>query len=273
MSIRLIATDLDGTFLGSSSEVPPENAAAFRAADQQGIAVCICSGRSPNDIRHFLTGMDCSAWMIGYNGAVIQAPDGRLIYEKAIDPDILKDALQWVESTGILYHMCVLEKRYIITKDSDLDRAEKSRRSLCSHGVPSEILSSWTEIPERDLYRCMKIIVSGKSREDGDFLRSESEKQDLPVTVTSSWFNNIEIVAKEVNKGAAMKRLYQSLGIRAEEVMAFGDQKNDLPMLMAVGWPVVMSNGDEETKAVAKVIAPPNTESGVAQILRTMVLL
>ncbi len=272
MPIRLIATDLDGTFLGSNAEIPEDNAASFREAVRKGITVCICSGRSPGDIRHLLMGIGCRAWMIGYNGAVIQSPEEISIYQKTIERDPLVNALQWIESTGILYHMCVLEKRYIISRAEDLVRAEKSLHSLASHGVPAVILSTWNEIPEDELYRCMKIIVSGKNLEDGLFLRSEAEKQIRSLTVTSSWFNNIEVVAQKVDKGSALLHLCRHLGIPSDEVMAFGDQKNDLPMLNVVGWPVVMANGDDEAKAAARIIAPANTESGVSTVLRNMVL-
>ncbi len=71
-NIRLIATDLDGTFFDSNSGIIPANVAAFRDAQAAGIAVAICSGRCPVDIRYVHRQMNLDTWIIGFNGAIVR---------------------------------------------------------------------------------------------------------------------------------------------------------------------------------------------------------
>ena len=82
----------------------------------------------------------------------------------------------------------------------------------------------------------------------------------------------LEIVKKTVNKGAAILHLAEKLGLSKEQTMAIGDEENDRAMLEAVGSPVVMENGKEELKKIAKYITKSNDESGVAYAIREWVL-
>ena len=82
----------------------------------------------------------------------------------------------------------------------------------------------------------------------------------------------LEIVKKTVNKGAAVVHLAEKLGLTKEETMAIGDEENDRSMLEVVGNPVVMENGTDELKKIAKYITKSNDESGVAYAIREWVL-
>ena len=82
------------------------------------------------------------------------------------------------------------------------------------------------------------------------------------VTITSSF----------PHKARALSEMGRLLGIRADEMMAAGDSPNDIAMLNAVGMPVAVGNAEEEVKAVAKYIAPPNHEDGVAEAIERFVL-
>ena len=72
-------------------------------------------------------------------------------------------------------------------------------------------------------------------------------------THLSSWFNNVEIMHKGVNKGEALKALINYLGIDKDEVIAFGDNYNDLPMLELAGIGVVMGNANDEVKELSLI--------------------
>ena len=84
--------------------------------------------------------------------------------------------------------------------------------------------------------------------------------------------SNIEVNAAGVNKGRALVRLGERLGIRREEIMAFGDGSNDLKMLKEVGTGVAMENAKDEVKEAADYIAGLNDEDGVAKFIEAYVL-
>ena len=82
----------------------------------------------------------------------------------------------------------------------------------------------------------------------------------------------LEILQKTANKGTAITHLAEKLGYTKDQTMAIGDQENDRAMLEVVGHPVVMENGTDELKKIAKYITKSNEESGVAHALREWVL-
>ena len=75
------------------------------------------------------------------------------------------------------------------------------------------------------------------------------------VTITSSWMNNFELMPAGVDKGAALLYLAEQLGVRREEIVAFGDGDNDAGMLRAAGTGVAMAHGDKSAKAAADCVA------------------
>ena len=92
------------------------------------------------------------------------------------------------------------------------------------------------------------------------------------VLVTSSLPNNLEINAVGADKGGALLRLAELLGIRREETMAFGDGENDMSMLRMAGLGVAMENAEDHVKAAADYVTVTNNEAGVAAALRKFVL-
>ena len=92
------------------------------------------------------------------------------------------------------------------------------------------------------------------------------------VLVSSSFRNNLEINAMGADKGSALLRLANHLGIGRTETMAFGDGENDLSMIECAGFGVAMENGEEVVKAAADYITITNNEAGVAKAIRQFVL-
>lgn len=89
--------------------------------------------------------------------------------------------------------------------------------------------------------------------------------------VTSSWWDNIEIVPRSASKGSALQALAKSLNIPMDEVMVFGDSDNDLSILKAAGVSVAMGNANERVKASARFETLPNDQYGVAAAIRAIV--
>ena len=116
-------------------------------------------------------------------------------------------------------------------------------------------------------HKILKIIAI----DDYDMDKLKKVKEDLDqiedIEITSSWFNNVEIMHKGVNKGEALKALINYLGIDKDEVIAFGDNYNDLPMLELAGIGVVMGNANDEVKEKGDYITAKNTEDGVAKAI------
>ncbi len=273
-NIRLIATDLDGTFFDSRSQVILENVEAFREAQAAGIAVAICSGRCPVDIRYVHRQMGLDTWIIGFNGAIVREPMTQEdIFCQPLERSALERLLTFLEEDqDVYYNMCTVGLRYLMARGRHRARAESGRLHLGAHGVQTHFIESWREIPASELDRCMKVIASSDDPTEAKRLKGDTRQAGFPLTITSSWWNNIEVVAQGVDKGVGISHLCRYLGISTDDVMVLGDQENDLSMFRVAGWPVAMANGDDAVKAAARIVTVSNDEAGVAQAVRRYAL-
>ena len=117
-----------------------------------------------------------------------------------------------------------------------------------------------------------KLFAMSRTDDDVDgVLAARRACARLPHTeLTSSWHNNFELMPAGVHKGWALETLACRLGIAREEVVAFGDSENDIPMLRWAGTGVAMANASEEVRAAADAVTGPCREGGVAQALHRM---
>ena len=274
MKIKLIATDLDGTLFNSKGLIPRENVEALKAAMEKGVVVVPCSGRCQVNIRHMEDALGIKTPLIALNGSLIQLPDRKEdVFCRFMDREGVLRLMDIITSQGdFFYNLCTPEQRYVISTEPFIDQALRIRKILGEAGVLITDIDDFSQIADEDTSRCLKIIASSPNRENVAALRKRAEDAALPLTITSSWWNNIEAVAQGVDKGAGIIRLCNYLGIDPGEVMVLGDEDNDLSMFQVAGWPVAMGNASDSVKACAKAITGTNDEAGVAQAIRRYVL-
>jgi Cof subfamily protein (haloacid dehalogenase superfamily) len=273
MPIQLIATDLDGTFFDSKSRLIPENVEAFRQARAAGIAVAISSGRCPKDIAAIHREMGFETLISAYNGAVVRDPQKNTdIFYQPLETATLLALLEILESFGIFYNVCTLKGRYLYALGQDRERAEAFSRSMNARGIPTGFIDDHRALNEDGRRDCLKVIAMAADKASIDRVREAVMFSGLPITLTASWWNNIEVVAPTVDKGAGILHLCRYLNIDPVDVMVLGDQKNDLPMFEVAGCPVAMGNADDEVKQIAKYVTSTNDEAGVARAVRQYAL-
>lgn len=263
--IKLIATDLDGTLLGSGGVLLAENTRALKRAQDAGIAVAICSGRLPAICSRIAREMGLDACkIIGLNGTQIwDAPFGRELF-CAVFPEetaracwkILKDANVPVTHYG--------PDSVFTNQRFDTESAETRYRNIFGGaGVTVEIAPDAVERGiEGKTLKLLAKFPGGKAQEDAVCAALRS----VPgILLTTARAGTMEIMLAACGKAAGLSRVADALGITAAEVMAFGDFDNDLEMLRWAGFGVAMENGTAEVKRAARHITGLNTQAGVAQ--------
>ena len=142
-------------------------------------------------------------------------------------------------------------------------------RYICATRKPIESTRARFEAEEKGMDKIQALFsdLSDKEKARLEVLAAVSD-----VEVTGAVLNNVEVNAKGIHKGNALVKLGEVLGIRMEEIMAFGDGNNDIQMLEAVGVGVAMANSVPEVLAVADMVAPSNDEDGVAKVIEEYVL-
>lgn len=262
--IRLIATDLDDTLLNEKNALSERTMAALRAAMAAGCGVTLSSGRMMEAMLPFARKIGVNAPMLLYNGAMLYDHNtDETLYATRVPHDVALGVTRIIEAAGS-YVQVYPGKGYYCQEL--LERTMAYARQINVPATPTHMpMSRWLEEHPGDV---QKLLVIDTSAENADVLqRRLREAYPHGVSFLKSKPHYIEIMPEGVNKGASMAKLAELLGLKRDEVMCFGDGQNDVPMLEFAGAGWAMANGCAEARACTPLIAPPNSEDGVAQVI------
>ena len=269
MSIRLIATDLDGTLLGADKEVSSRNACALQACMARGVHVMLASGRSLNAVARIaeISGLT-GALILSSNGARLdETARGPLLLENGIAPSVAREAAVRLISAGV-YVECYSDDVIYMANRVPVKR-HNHQPGLAADGATLFVEDAARFLDEGTAH-ARKLIVFSDDPEQLE--RARALMRDLPLDCSNSDTDNLEILAAGAGKGRALQWYAERMNIARDEIMAFGDQTNDLSLLEEAGWPVAMDNAVDAVKARARLIAPHHDRSGVAAIVEKYVL-
>lgn len=258
MAVRLIAVDMDGTFLDDQMSYDRTRFARLhRVMRERGIRFVVASGNQYFQLRSFFPDRDpddCGVIYVAENGAFVT--DGATeYYESAFPASAVTSALGALERTPAAeIVLCGKHAAYaLLTADPaflDIMRLYYHRLELVEslHGVDDQILKLALATPMSDTPRIV------------DELRRALDGIAVPVT---SGHGFVDLIQPGVNKGSALARLAAALGIDRADMIAFGDGGNDIEMLEYVGCGVAMANAPDHVKAHADTVTASNNHSGV----------
>lgn len=283
---KLIVTDMDGTFLNSLGEIPKENLIAVKKAVDYGAEFAIVTGRPYVSVKKLLKDNDLTCYVIGCNGAQVTDAGGSLVKSHYINSDSLLKIMKAAEESHIYYQL--YDDRYIYTRSRlQLLKMLKnySGKSIKKHITLKRIIGGIKRLffievrvkpnllefameKGRGFYKIQ--IASLNRREIDEFWNKIKDMPDIDIT--SSNYFNLEIGPKGVTKGTAVEELANMRGIKREEIIAFGDNLNDVPMLEYAGYGVAMGNAADEIKKKADYVTKSNDDNGVAFAVNKFVL-
>lgn len=257
--IRLVATDLDGTLLRSDATISDRTARAVRRAQAAGIEVVPVTARAPHWIHELAEEIGLRGHAVCSNGAIVYDLGRRRVVdthvlESAIASRIvaaLRDAAPGVAFACERESLAIREAAYRpLWPTPDMhprtDALEFAREPM------AKLVAQHPELPQADLYALAARICGEEA------------------TATISGERLVEISAAGVTKAFAVERLCAERGIGADEVIAFGDMPNDLPLLRWAGRGVAVANAHPEVVDAADEVTASNDEDGVALVLEQL---
>lgn len=261
--IRLIAADLDDTLLDAASSLTARTRRALEAVKALGCGVTICSGRMLEATLPIARDIGTNAPVLLFNGAMIYDPDAdltlyapRIPYETALGIVRLAEQLNY-------YIQLYPGKGYFCSEIRDCTRAYA--RQIHVDATPTHMpMSRWLEENPADMQKLL-IIDTPEGADRAQAALSEAFPHGACYMKSKPHY--LEISPEGVNKGASLAFLAKRLGLAPDEVMAFGDGQNDVPMIRYAGAGYAMANACAQALACTSLIAPPNTEDGVAQVI------
>lgn len=266
MTIRLVATDLDDTLLRDDWTLSERVIQAICKAREQGVHVTFATGRMPASARPYAEQLGIDVPIITYNGAMIQeALSGEVLYRKVIPVETAREVVSWLLNQDV--HLHVYRKDQVFVQKMN----DWSKGYARATRVPVEE-TDLIELLKQEEDGIEKIILFGENKELEAWSERIHERFTGKVHITRSKPHFLELIHPEVNKGVALTALAKRLGINQAEVMAIGDNLNDIEMIRCAGLGVAIGNARKEVKEAADVVTTSNLEDGVAQAIEKYVL-
>lgn len=263
-TIKIIAIDIDGTLLDSQLRLQEPVKEAIAKAKATGIKIVLCSGRPLPGVKPFLKELnltDEGDYAITYNGALVQTShDGKVIAHHTLAYDNFLEVEQAAKKADVHFHG--INEFGLFTSDKDI--SHYSVRECFLNEIPLFYRTN-DELDTSMSYSKMMMIDPPEQLEKAIALLPESFYERYTVLRSAPFY--LEILNKEASKGQALRDLANYLNVPREEVMAIGDQGNDLDMIQYAGIGVAMGNAVDPIKDASDVITTSNDENGVAEAI------
>ena len=277
MSIKLIVTDLDGTFMNSNHiTIPQENIDAFRRAHEMGVKVAIASGRTKilaDNVTEQLPFLD---YLITSNGAITyDLHTGQVVCSTLMSNSESVEVFNILKDYNLIYEIYFEGKCYM--NDESYSMFDTEHVSPHIHDLLKDFIkpvpSLETFIDGKGIEKLNILSLTGEER-----LEIEEKISKVCSVAFASSFpiikgknGNLEMTHKDATKGFAIKGLCDTLGINGTNVMCFGDGENDCTMLEFAEYSFAMANGTDLVKTTAKYTTDTNDNGGVAKAINKYV--
>lgn len=276
VAYRFLAIDVDGTLLDTSDRLPPANREALHRAHEAGLFVCLCTGRCYAETRPVMDriGLDLDAAVCVFGAIVNDARTGETLHRWPIPQRTARRLIEFFSARG--HSVFVLQDPteaptdyYIVNGVREtvaVDRWLAQAPTTCHRvadwpaDAPEPVRIGVIEQPEYAPALAAELTAAF----------GPNEVKSNTIFAPNYGLHVVECFAPHVNKWHAIERLARDRGIHAAEVVAVGDDVNDIEMIRSAGLGVAMGNAVEAVRAVARVRTGTNNEAGLAAVVNRM---
>ncbi len=265
---RLLACDLDGTLMGNDTKISSKVQTALAAAQARGVHVTLATGRSFPATLPFARLLNITVPLICYQGGLIKhSQTGEELYRVTMDRATVLQVIEVARKRD--WHLVLYIEDALYVQDVRHSRG-------FYHGLLGKAISYVDDlsqtVTDHDHDPAKFILVADKT--EADNIQTElSARFGRQMAVVRSHDMFVEGNPSQVDKGTALRWLSDYLDVPQAQVMAIGDQGNDVSMIAWAGLGVAMENGSDEARAVADWIAPPLSADGAAAAIERFLLL
>lgn len=269
LMIKLVALDLDGTIVNEQLEISTATLAMLRRVqEEKGVKVVVATGRMFPSTLPFARRLGVTDPVISYQGAMIRdiseplenVHQHPILFHQAIDLDVARAIIDFIHEHD--YHANMYVNDRLFTTHLNPNSAYYQNLSGVQAEAAPDLHPVLTAAPSK-----MMIIDDGAI----GIVEALKERFAPHISVCLSRHNYCEVVHASVSKWLAIENLMQHWHIAPEEVMAIGDQENDLSMIQGAGVGVAMGNAPDHVKAMANYVTGSIAEDGAAKAIEAFV--
>lgn len=265
----MLCLDIDGTLLNSQHKITQNTKKAIqKTREQNNTSVILVSARMPKGILFLQRELNITQPIICYSGALILDENLNRIFNRSIETPLLKKI--YLSAQEINIHMSIYKENEWYVEQLDSWAAQESEITKISPSITEFNSLFYTWEGERD--GANKVLCMGKAEEINELETNIKKSLDQYLNIYKSKPTYLEIMPKEASKTEAIKFLSQIQNIPSTEIMAMGDNYNDIDMIQYAGLGIAMGNAPQEVKICADTIAATNDEDGVAKAVYKYIL-
>ena len=262
MPIKIIFSDIDGTFISSKYRVMPKTKQAVRDLLNRGIPFALVSGRMPDAIYTVAGELDVTMPIVGYSGAIAITETGEVVFDKRMKESDTRAVISCIAQNYPAAVMNYYAGREWYVEDLTAPlvvQDEKITRTKAKRADFAELLSQ-NILPNKIMIMGEEDLITAMAK------NLPSKFSSLTVVRSASYL--LEIMDGGISKALGIGAMLEHYGLQPSDALAFGDHLNDKEMLQYVGTGVAMGNAIPEIKAIAKDVTLDNDNEGIYEYLR-----
>lgn len=288
---KLITIDLDGTLLNRYGEVTEYTKDIIKKTTNKGVLVVLASGRISESVLTIAEEIGADKYYISGNGSVLyDMQKDEILYENYLTKEKVLEIIELCDKNSIYYN--IYTENAVLAKSLNYNVAfynyENTKKSSDKKTDINIVEDMYNYIKNSNLNKFLKITICDENKiVFSSILRKIKNISDIDVLEVSHMSQKkiktgtkevevgyfyTEVSSKNVDKWFAIEKVMELENIKKEEVMALGDNNNDIVMIKNAGLGVAMGHSNEQVKKVADYITVDNNEDGVAKAIERYVL-
>lgn len=277
---KLVALDIDGTTVNKHGVLTKETTDTIRKVVKMGIPVCLVTGRNVHNAKKISDKLKVKTPVVCADGSVIYDPISKKnVYERVFSKEQLKEILEITDRNNVYVEMCSDKHYYQYIKTKELGKYNYG-------GSPNNVMGKLQRIVTNNVRYVKNIhkfvekekkinqLIFAGATEDVQRAKAEfiAKNYDNLQYRDDLWDNVVFIIQKNANKASGVKLLLKHYGYKMEEVIAMGDEMNDIDMITHAGLGIAVGNAHQRIKDAAKFVTLTNDENGVAYALNKFII-
>jgi Cof subfamily protein (haloacid dehalogenase superfamily) len=280
-TIKALAVDLDGTMLLPEAVLGERTQKCIKNLISGGMQIIIATGRAIEASEKYRSALGAQGPMVFFNGAeVADVPSGRILYTNLIGLDVADYGVEIARDLGIHYQIYLPAGISPETGKEDpnqkweallIDKYGPEAEYYYKHtGITPVVKNLKSAAAMPDLKGCIKgMFIADPSLHD-EIRKRMHDRFGERISVIRSYPTFLEVLNNGVSKGEGLKVAMRHRGLKPEEVIAFGDEENDLSMFAAAGFCAAPANARDKIREAADFIYRSNAEEGLAIYLEEL---
>ena len=274
--IKLVASDLDGTLFDSNHFISQKNLNAISDLNHSQLNFAICTGKTYSMIKHTCDKLNASYGIFGNGNQIVDLKSGTEIYKKLLDDQDALFCIQFAKKEHLHIHLYTENEviseslQYLDLRNYKLHRSSNSELSFKIVDSVEDYISQNQPhifklvISKQGNLNSLKEVLSSNSNLNIQLVRKYDKYKDF---VINKEYEYLDIMPKGINKNHALTILENYLNVTKDEVMAIGDNLNDIPLFEACDRSCAVGNAHKEVKERADYILDTNLNAGVVKFL------